>query len=151
MTDPTINPDPRPVDAPPLLESQDQQALESRRSDPAPTPTPSSGKAIEEAQASEFATHGDPTITRDGTDPIAKHPGVQWVRPTDLAARAGGAVLERGAELNTHLRDAVLDGVREGRAQLQERLARRQDALEPDSSSPTSARERVVGRTGVSR
>ncbi|RLP67617.1 hypothetical protein D9V30_13605 [Mycetocola reblochoni] len=76
---------------------------------------------------------------------------MQWVRPTDVAARAGAVVLDRGAELNMRLRDAVLDGVREGRAQLQERLARREEALDPDSSSPTNARERVVGRTGVSR
>lgn len=147
MTDPTTNPDPRHIDALPLRESHHQQADEGRRSDTAA----SSAVAADEARASEFATHGDPTLTRDGTDPIAKRPGVQWVRPTDVAARAGSAVLDRGAELNTRLRDAVLDGVREGRAQLQERLARRQEALDPDSSSPTNARERVVGRTGVSR
>lgn len=149
MTDPTINPDPRHLDAPSLQESHDQQVDEGRRSDPAATP--SSGEAVEEARASEFATHGDPTLTRDGTDAAVKRPGVQWVRPTDVAARAGGAVLDRGAELNRRLHDAVLDGVREGRAQLRERLARRQEALDPDSSSPTSAPGRGVGRTGVSR
>jgi hypothetical protein len=149
MTDHTTNPDPHRVDAPPLQESHDQQADEGRRSDPSTTPTP--GELAEDARASEFATHGDPTLIRDRTNPVSKRPGVQWVRPTDLAARAGGVILERGAELNTRLRDAVLDGVREGRAQLQERLDRRQESLDPDVSSPTSAPGRVVGRTGVSR
>ncbi|MGO2664316.1 hypothetical protein [Mycetocola reblochoni] len=149
MIDPTISPGPGRVDAPPLRESHDQHADEGRRSDTAASP--SSAVAAEEARASEFATHGDPTITRDDPDPVSKRPGVQWVRPTDLAARAGSVVLDRGAELNTRLRDAVLDGVREGRAQLQERLARRQEALDPDGSSPTSALGRGVGRTGVSR
>ena len=149
MTDPTNSPDPHRVDAPPLRESHDQQGNEGRRSDTAASP--SSAVADEEARASEFATHGDPTLTRDDTDPIAKRPGVQWVRPTDLAARAGAVVLDRGAELNTRLRDAVLDGVHEGRAQLQKRLARRQEALDSDGSSPTSALGRGVGRTGVSR
>jgi hypothetical protein len=140
MTDPTI-PDRQ------HLADHDHQT--SARTETPPTPT--QGEVAEEARASEFATHGDRTLTRDGTDLVLKRPVVQWVRPTDLAARAGGIVLDRGAELNTRLRDAVLEGVREGRAQLQDRLARRQEALDPDVSSPTSALGRVVGRTGVSR
>lgn len=146
MTDPTINPNPQHVEAQRLAD-QDHEA--DARTDTPATPTP--GEATEDARAPEFATHSDPTLTRDSTDPVSKRPGVQWVRPTDLAARAGSVVLDRGAELNTRLRDAVLDGVREGRAQLQERLARRQEALDPDVSSPTSAVGRGVGRTGVSR
>lgn len=150
MTDPTTNPDTRHIDVLPLRESHDQQAYEGRRSDTVATPTP--GEVAGDARASEFATHGDPTLVRGGAaSSVSPRPGVQWVRPTDVAARAGSAVLDRGAELNTRLRDAVLDGVREGRAQLQERLARRQEALDSDLSSPTNARERVVGRTGVSR
>lgn len=145
MTDPTT-PAPQHVD-PQRLADHDHEA-DARTDTPA---TPSSGEVAEGARASEFATHGDPTLTRDNTDPALKRPGVQWVRPTDLAARAGGVVLDRGAELNTRLRDAVLDGVREGRAQLLERLARRQESLNPDVSSPTSALGRGVGRTGVSR
>ena len=145
MTDPTT-PGPQHCEAQ-RLPDHDHQA-------DAGTDTPttqSSGEAVEDVRASEFATHGDPTLTRDGTDPVSKRPGVQWVRPTDLAARAGSTVLDRGAELNTRLRDAVLDGVREGSAQLHERLARRQEALDPDVSSPTSTVGRGVGRTGVSR
>ncbi len=147
MTDPTT-PDPQHI-------GQHQQRLadhdhEANKLTDTPA-TPTLGDVAEDARASEFATHGDPTITRDGTDPAVKRPGVQWVRPTDLAARAGAIVLDRGAELNTRLRDAVLDGVHEGRAHLQERLARRQEALDSDGSSPTSALGRGVGRTGVSR
>lgn len=150
MTDPT-SPERQRVD-PPHVPDHDQQTVADRRADtPSKPSTSPSGEAVEEARASEFATHGDPALTRGGTGPVSKRPGVQWVRPTDLAARAGGVVLERGAELNTRLRDAVLDGVREGRAQLRERLARRQEALDPDVSSPTSALGRGVGRTGVSR
>lgn len=145
MTDPTT-PDPQHVGQQRLADHDHEK---DGRTDTPGTPAP--GEVAEDARASEFATHGDPTLTRDGTDPVGKRPGVQWVRPTDLAARAGGVVLERGAELNTRLRDAVLEGVREGRAQLQERLARRQESLDPDLSSPTSALGRGVGRTGVSR
>lgn len=146
MTDTTIDPGTQHIDQQRLAD-HDHEA--DARTDTPATPTP--GDVAEDARASEFATHGDPTITRDSTAPVLKRPGVQWVRPTDLAARAGSAVLERGAELNTRLRDAVIDGVREGRAQLQERLARRQESLDPDVSSPTSAPGRGVGRTGVSR
>lgn len=147
MTDPT-SPEQQHADSP-RPEDHDQHTDTGGRTD---TPlTPTSGEAAEDARASEFATHGDPTLARNSTGPVARRPGVQWVRPTDLAARAGGAVLDRGAEWNTRLHDAVLDGVREGRAQLQERLARRQEALDPDLSSPTSVSGRVVGRTGVSR
>lgn len=147
MTDPTT-PDHQHIYQPHTTD-HDQRTDANKRTDTSATPTP--GDVAEEARASEFATHGDPTLTRDSTDPVAKRPGVQWVRPTDLAARAGGAVLDRGAELNTRLRDAVLDGVREGRAQLQERFARRQEDLDPDLNGPTSAVGRGVGRTGVSR
>ncbi|MBG0716515.1 hypothetical protein G3N18_00175 [Microbacterium sp. 2C] len=148
MTDPTT-PDHQHVDHQRLAD-HDQRTGASKHTDAPPTSTPTG--AAEDARASEFATHGDPTLVRGGgASPVSPRPGVQWVRPTDVAARAGAVVLDRGAELNMRLRDAVLDGVREGRAQLQERLARREEALDPDSSSPTNARERVVGRTGVSR
>lgn len=103
----------------------------------------------EEQRASEFATHGDPTLSRTTVDPVSNRPGVQWVRPTDLAARTAGAVLDRGADLNTRLHDAVREGIRDGRAQLQERLARRQTQLDPDTT--TTVPQRSLGRTGVSR
>lgn len=119
--------------------------------DPSPAPTAeSTTTTAEEWRASEFATHGDPTLSRDNLDAVSKRPGVQWVRPTDLAARAAGTLVDRGATLNTRLHDAVLDGVREGRAQLQERLARRQAQLDPETTQ-TVTLQRSIGRAGVSR
>lgn len=102
-----------------------------------------------EARASEFATHGDPTVTRQTS--VRGRGGVEWVRPTDVAARAGGAIVGKGAELNTRLRDATLEGIREGRAQLAERLARRQQQIDPDTTVPARTQELRLGRTGVSR
>ena len=113
-------------------------------------PLPASTITAEEQRASEFVAHGDPTLSRNNTDPVSQRPGVQWVRPTDVAARAGGIVMDRGMELNTRLRDAVIDGVSAGRSQLQDALARRQTQLDPDDN-PTRAQARVLGRAGVSR
>lgn len=130
-------------------------ARASRGTDGDPSPAPAAGSTattaiVEERRASEFATHGDPTLSRDNLDAVSKRPGVQWVRPTDLAARAAGTLVDRGAAFNTRLHDAVLDGVREGRAQLQERLARRQAQLDPETTQTTTL-QRSIGRTGVSR
>ena len=103
----------------------------------------------EAARVSEFATHGDPTLTKPTS--VRGRGGVEWVRPTDVAARAGGAIVGTGAELNTRLRDATLEGVREGRAQLAERLALRQQQIDPDTTVPPRTQELRLGRTGVSR
>jgi len=100
-------------------------------------------------RASEFATHGDPTLTRRTS--IRGRAGVEWVRPTDVAARAGGAIVGKGAEVNTRLRDATIEGIREGRAQLAERLARRQQQIDPDTTVPPQTQQLRLGRTGVSR
>lgn len=124
-------------------------AREMRRPDTDPNPEATAVLAAER-RASEFATHGDPTLSRHDVDPVSKRPGVQWVRPTDLAARAAGSIVDRGADLNSRLHAAVLEGVRDGRAQLQERLARRQTQLDPDTSQ-TATLQRPLGRTGVSR
>ncbi len=102
-----------------------------------------------EARPSEFATHGDPTLARQTS--VRGRGGVEWVRPTDVAARAGGAIVGKGAELNTRLREATLEGIREGRAQLVERLARRQQQIDPDTTVPVRTQELRLGRTGVSR
>lgn len=105
---------------------------------------------VQREERSRLATHKDPTLTDKHDQADTERAGVQWVRPTDLAARAGGRVVEQGLEWNTLLRDAALEGVREGRAQLHERLARRQQDLEPESM-PERAQQRSFGRTGVSR
>lgn len=110
---------------------------------------PSGMEAREAERTSEFATHGDPALTRQTS--VRGRGGVEWVRPTDVAARAGGAIVGKGAELNTRLRDTTLEGIREGRAQLAERLARRQQQIDPDTTVPARTQELRVGRTGVSR
>ena len=124
-------------------------AREMRRPDADPNPEATAALAAER-RASEFATHGDPTISRQDGDPVSKRPGVQWVRPTDLAARAAGSIVDRGADLISRLHDAVLEGVRDGRAQLQERLARRQAELDPETTHLATP-QRALGRAGVSR
>lgn len=113
-------------------------------------PNASPGMETREAErASEFATRGDPTLTRHA--PIGARGGVDWVRPTEVATRAGGAIVGKSAELNTRLRDATLEGIREGRAQLAERLARRQQQIDPDTTDPAHTQQLRLGRTGVSR
>ncbi|WP_182355144.1 hypothetical protein [Flaviflexus huanghaiensis] len=111
--------------------------------------TPSRMETREAERASEFAAYGDPTLTRQTS--VRGRGGVEWVRPTDVAARAGGAIVGKGTELNTRLRDATLEGIREGRAQLAERLARRQQQIAPDTTVPAQTQELRLGRTGVSR
>jgi|SRR5699024_2328848 len=113
--------------------------------------TSSETRGVQDDEASKFATHGDPTVTGTGAETEAQRAGVQWVRPTDLAARAGGAVVDRGAQWNALLHEAALDGIREGRAQLHERLAQRQDDLEPATTTSDRAMRPVAERTGVSR
>ena len=102
-------------------------------------------------RASAFATRGDPSTTTAEVSEGAQHAGVRWVRPTDLAAQAGAAVLARGAAANTQLHDAVAEGLREMRANLADRIARRQAQLEPDTTTGLATRERSLGRTGVGR
>lgn len=114
-------------------------------------PSGATAATREEERASAFATHPDPTLTGQDAETAGQRAGVQWVRPTDLAARAGGAALDKGAEWNTLLHDAALDGIREARSQLSERLARRQDELDPETTTRDAAPQRGLGRTGVSR
>lgn len=149
MTDPTpVHPDDT---------AEAAARLRAHLPDPHPTgaehpnsPVTLSGMETREAErASEFATHGDPTLTPQTS--VRGRRGVEWVRPTDVAARGGGAIVGKGAELNTRLRDATLEGIREGRAQLAERLARRQQQIAPDTTAPAQTQELRLGRTGVSR
>ena len=144
MTDPT-----NATDA--LRESAlRQDAARRAANDVARRDTAADAAELQREERSRLATHKDPTLADDLAQDAAQRAGVQWVRPTDLAARAGGRVVEQGMEWNTLLRDAALEGVRESRAQLHERLARRQQELEPESM-PERAQQRSLGRTGVSR
>lgn len=78
---------------------------------------------------------------------------VQWIRPTDLAARAGARVLEGSIDLNQRalapLRQAALEAGRDAVGKLRRALAHREQALTPDT--PTAATAPVVGRQEVSR
>lgn len=145
MTDPTpVNPDNTAETAARLrARLPDPHLTGAERPDSPETPS------VMETRASEFATHGDPTLARQTS--VRGRGGVEWVRPTDVAARAGGAIVGKGAELNTRLRNATLEGIREGRAQLAERLARRQQQIDPDTTVPAQTHELRLGRTGVSR
>lgn len=149
MTDPTsLNPD-NTAEAAARLRTHLPDPHLTGAERPSSHETLSGMEAREAERASEFATHGDPTLTKQTS--VRGHAGVEWVRPTDVAARAGGAIVGTGAELNTRLRDATLEGIREGRAQLAERLARRQQQIDPDTTVPTRTQELRLGRTGVSR
>lgn len=143
MTDPTTTADqPDPRD--PLL---DRTTDERREADDI-----ASASERDPERASAFATRGDPSATTAADTPEgAQRAGVRWVRPTDLAAQAGAAVLARGAAASTQLHDAVTEGLREMRANLADRLARRQAQLEPETTTGPATRERSLGRTGVSR
>lgn len=97
-----------------------------------------------------FATHRDPSITEPEAtkdDPVRRR--LQWVRPTDAAARGGAVVLERGAVWNRQLHDLVGDALRDGRTWVREQLARRGQQLE--DTTQTSATRSAVARQGVSR
>lgn len=144
MTDPTI-PDPTRT-----AEAFRQDAARRHEADTARRAA-EAAEGTEGEEVSRLATHKDPTLADPDARTEAAGGGVQWVRPTDLAARAGGAVVDRGAKWNAMLHEAALEGIREGRAQLQERLARRQDELEPAVTSPGRELAPVAGRTGVSR
>lgn len=149
MTDPTpVHPDDTAgTAARPRLQRPDPHLAAAER--PEPPETLSGMETRESERASEFATHGDPTLARQTS--VRGRGGVEWVRPTDVAVRAGGAIVGKGAELNTRLRDATLEGIREGRAQLAERLARRQQQIDSDTTVPAQTQELRLGRTGVSR
>lgn len=142
MTDPTTTNQPDPRD--PVLD----RTTDERR-DPDDVERTSERNP---ERASAFATRGDPSTTTADVPAGAQRGGVRWVRPTDVAAQAGAAVLARGAAANTQLHDAVAEGLREMRANLADRLARRQAQLEPEAAMTGPAtRERSLGRTGVSR
>lgn len=104
----------------------------------------------EEDEQSRLATHKDPTLHVEPDAPAAdRRARVEWVRPTDLAARAGGRVMERGHELNRQLMSAVKEAAREQRDALRQRMAAR--SAEVSVTGPERAPGRAAGREGVSR
>lgn len=109
------------------------------------TGTPSTGGE----HAATLATHRDPSLHRQHGPHERNTTGVAWVQPTDLAARAGGALLDKGVQANRSTRDLLAAAAHGGRARLRAALARREAQLEPESLAPAS--RPAAGRTGVSR
>lgn len=75
--------------------------------DPGLSPEATAAAEAESARAAsvELAVHGDPSVGRtapegEQRDPQARRLRVDWVRPTDLVARAGAGTMARGAEWN---------------------------------------------------
>lgn len=102
-----------------------------------------------EEERSHLAVAPDPSLAVDATPDGQAHGDVEWVRASDLATRAGGAIIGRGMELNAQLHDAIHDALRTQREQLRQRLATRDAELEP----ATQDRPHVAAaaREGVSR
>lgn len=100
-----------------------------------------------EVERSRLATDPDSTLT-DARTP-QPHTSVEWVRPTDLAARGAGTTLGRGTELPEQLRAAVKEFAHQQRGTLGQRLAERGEALEPTTGERT--RTPALEREGVSR
>lgn len=100
-----------------------------------------------EVERSRLATDPDPTLTEGNT--LQPHTSVEWVRPTDLAARGAGTTLGRSTELPEQLSAAVKELAHQQRNRLSQRLAERGEALEPSTSERT--RTPAVEREGVSR
>ncbi|MHC9043321.1 hypothetical protein ACYX8G_01985 [Microbacterium saperdae] len=96
-----------------------------------------------------IARHGDPSVTRTPTP--AGHPKthVEWVRPTDMAARAGARVMEKTADVTPEVHKLVRQASRDGAASIRRALSHREVDLTPDVS--TRPGQPVLGRQGVSR
>lgn len=131
-----------PGDAPAASGPQDArpEAIEAVRTDPALRTT---------ATGIDTAAETQTTAAPDG------RVRVQWVRPTDLVARAGAVVLEAGIDLNQRtralVREAAVEAARGARDKLRQALARREQALTPDAPATTATVSPVVGRQGVGR
>lgn len=73
--------------------------------DPAPSPEAAAAAEAARAASVELAIHGDPSVGRGRSDAAQaeakdKRLRVDWIRPTDLAARAGARVMTPSAEWN---------------------------------------------------
>ncbi|OJV75955.1 MAG: hypothetical protein BGO37_06880 [Cellulomonas sp. 73-92] len=113
-------------------------------------PAPRTGNPTGGEHAATLATHRDPSLHRDRGPHERNTTGVQWVQPTDLAARAGGALLQQGIQANRTTRALLAAAAHGGQARLRAALARRQTQLDPDES-PNPASRPAAGRRAVSR
>ena len=118
-------------------------------SDPAGSGKPPDTERPDTEGAHVIARHGDPSVGR--TPAPAGHPEthVEWVRPTDMAARAGARMMEKTADVNQDVHELVLQASRDGAARIRRALSHREADLVADV--PTSPAQPVLGRQGVSR
>lgn len=139
MTDPTPSV-PAGSGTPPDTERAGTERADTERPD-------TEGPDMEGAHM--IARHGDPSVGR--TPAPAGHPEthVEWVRPTDMAARAGAGVMEKTADVNQDVHELVRQASRHGAARIRRALSHREADLVPDVS--TSPAQPVLGRQGVSR
>lgn len=97
--------------------SHDRQAPEPPPAEAAGR-DPSAGMAAEAIQAADVARENQPA---EGVDVEKPARGVDWVRPSDLMARAGGAVSRRGIDfqdaLSRHARSVIAAGAQRVAAQ----------------------------------
>lgn len=87
---------------------------QQRAPDPDPVserPDPSAGMAPEAIQAADVDRDQH---TANGLDTHRPARGVDWVRPTDLMARAGGAVSRRGIDFQDDLFRRARSGIATG-------------------------------------
>ena len=96
-----------------------------------------------------IARHGDPSVGRTPAPAGHRDPHVEWVRPTDMAARAGARMMEKTADVNQDVHELVLQASRDGAARIRRALSHREADLVADV--PTSPAQPVLGRQGVSR
>ncbi|MEX3509799.1 hypothetical protein VVR84_09670 [Kocuria carniphila] len=106
-----MNTDPQP-------HPHDHQAPEQQTPPEAARPDRSSRMAPEAIQAADIDREKQPT---EGVDVEKPARGVDWVRPSDLMARAGGAAARRGIDvqdaLSRHARSGIAAGAQRLSAQ----------------------------------
>ncbi len=93
----------------------------------------------------EVARHGDPSATSI----LFGRAGVEWVRPTELAQRAGSRILSTGAQARARLHDSIREAMRGSGTQLRSALQRRETVLTDDVTAAAPARS--VHRPTVSQ
>ncbi|MGN7862928.1 hypothetical protein ACTJI8_20320 [Microbacterium sp. 22303] len=101
------------------------------------------------ARLEEIAKHGDPSVPGTTAAAAGARRSVEWVRPTDLAARGGARLTEGVLATQERLTEIVRETVRENRTHMRTFLARREAELTPET--PATSSQRVLGRTAVSR
>ncbi|MEE8869869.1 MAG: hypothetical protein SOH99_13585 [Acidipropionibacterium acidipropionici] len=130
-----MNTDPHP-------HPHDHQAPEQQTPPEAARPDPSAGLAPEAIQAADVDREKQHA---EGVDVEKPGRGVDWVRPSDLMARAGGAVSRRGIDFQ----DALSRRARSGIAAGAQRLSAQARRLPPLSAF--GREEPVVEAPGLVR